>query len=122
MAVPKQQSLRILVVEDDFLVGLQLEQDLRAAGHRVLGPYGTLASATEAARREAFDLAILDVNLRGLTVFPLADELLARDLPVILLTGYQRADLPERFRGTTHLPKPYDPLALARELSRFGAS
>jgi CheY-like chemotaxis protein len=121
MAVPKHRSLRILVVEDDFLVGLQLEQDLRAAGHSVLGPYGTLASATEAARRQAFDLAILDVNLRGVTVFPLADELLARNLPMILLTGYQRADLPERFRSTTHLPKPYDPSALARELDRLQA-
>lgn len=120
MAVSRPKALRILVVEDDFLVGLQLEQDLDAEGHSVLGPFASLASATEAASREAFDLAILDVNLRGQPVYPLADELLARGLPVILLTGYQLSDLPERFRATPHVAKPYDPRRLAQAIARPG--
>jgi DNA-binding response OmpR family regulator len=114
-------ALRILLVEDDFLVGVQLEEDLKAAGHVTLGPFNTLAGALEAADSLAFDLAILDVNLKGEEVFPLADQLIARRLPLILLTGYQLADLPERFRGLAHLPKPYDPTALARALERLQA-
>jgi len=112
-------ALRILLVEDDFLVGLQLEEDLRAAGHIVLGPYRTLDSATDAARREVFALAILDVNLHGLPVFPLADEIAQRGLPVILLTGYQMADLPRRFQAVPHLTKPYAADRLAEEIARL---
>jgi len=109
-AIPRGRSgpWRILVVEDDFLVGLQLEEDLRAAGHAVLGPCGSLQQALEVSRGGLFDLAILDVNLRGHTVFPLAEELAERGLPLILLTGYQSADLPDRWRDRPHLTKPYD--------------
>jgi DNA-binding response OmpR family regulator len=119
MADPGPPAPRILLVEDDFLVGLQLKEDLTAAGYVTLGPFNSLASARDAARRLAFDLAVLDVNLKGELVFPLADELAARGLPLILLTGYQTADLPERFRGLAHLPKPYDPDILARAIERL---
>jgi DNA-binding response OmpR family regulator len=119
MTHPGSPDLRILLVEDDFLVGVQLEEDLNAAGHATLGPFNSLASAREAARSRAFDLAILDVNLRGEQVFPLADELIARGVPLILLTGYQPSDLPQRLRGLAHLPKPYDPAALARAIARL---
>lgn len=107
-----------MLVEDDFLVGVQLEEDLNATGHVTFGPFNSLASAREAAHSLAFDLAILDVNLRGEQVFPLADELIARGIPVILLTGYQPSDLPQRLRGLAHLSKPYDPAALARAIAR----
>jgi DNA-binding NarL/FixJ family response regulator len=70
-------GVRVLIVEDEFLVALQLEDDLKELGGEPVGPYGDLASATDAARREEFDVAVLDINLNGRLVYPLADELAA---------------------------------------------
>jgi DNA-binding NtrC family response regulator len=111
-------GLRVLVVEDEVLLALALEDDLVSAGCTVIGPFRTLASATEACRRERFDLATLDVNLGGELVYPLADELVARRMPFVLITGYGSADLPERFRTLPRLTKPYDPVVLIREIRR----
>jgi CheY-like chemotaxis protein len=69
-----------------------------------------------AARREPIDLAILDTNLNGQMVYPLADDLLALGIPVIFLTGYQKASLPVRFRVVPQVSKPYDPAALIKEI------
>jgi DNA-binding response OmpR family regulator len=57
--------MRVLIAEDEFLVGIQLEDDLRSAGCSVAGPFSTLEMATRAARHERFDVAILDINLNG---------------------------------------------------------
>ena len=108
--------MRILIAEDEFLVGIQLEEDLRAAGCSIIGPFSTLSKATQASRRERFDLAILDVNLNGDRVYPLADELSARRVPFIFLSGYISADLPERFKGSPQITKPHDPAALIRQI------
>jgi DNA-binding response OmpR family regulator len=117
---PAAGGLRVFVAEDEFLLALLLEEDLRAMGCTVLGPHASLTLATEASRREAFDLAILDVNLNGEMVFPLADELGGRGMPVVLLSGYGTGSLPERFRSTPRLSKPYDFAALQREVRRIG--
>jgi DNA-binding response OmpR family regulator len=69
-----------------------------------------------AARREPIDLAILDANLNGQIVYPLADDLLAQGVPVIFLTGYQKTSLPARFRVVPQISKPYDPAALIKEI------
>ena len=111
-------GLRVLIVEDEFLLAMSLEDDLVSAGCSPIGPFSNLASATEATRREEFDLAILDVNLNGEAIFPLADELLSRGKPFVLVTGYGAASLPERFRELPRLPKPYDLPNLIREIDR----
>jgi DNA-binding response OmpR family regulator len=108
--------MRVLIAEDEFLVGLQLEEDLRSAGCSIVGPFSTLETATLAARRERFDLALLDINLNGEPVYPLADELSARVVPFIFLSGYLSAALPERFRGTPQIAKPHDPATLIRAM------
>jgi DNA-binding response OmpR family regulator len=108
--------MRILVAEDEFLVGLQLEEDLRSAGCSIVGPFSTLEIATQASRRERFDLAILDINLNGDMAYPLADELSARGVPFIFLSGYISANLPERFRRSPRIAKPHDPAALIKEV------
>jgi DNA-binding response OmpR family regulator len=118
LAVSSMGRPRVFVVEDEVLLALSLEDDLREAGFSMLGPYTTLANALLASRHESFDLALLDVNLHGEAVFPLADELLVRNIPVVLLTGYGAADLPERFRALPRLQKPYEPTLLVRELRR----
>lgn len=109
-------AMRILIAEDEFLVGLQLEEDLRSAGCSIVGPFSTLEAATRASRREQFDLAVLDINLNGNRVYPLADELSARGIPVILLSGYLPTDLPVRFRKWPQLAKPHEPAALIKEI------
>jgi AmiR/NasT family two-component response regulator len=112
------KGLRILIVEDEFLLAMSLEDDLVAAGCSPIGPFANLTSATEATRREQFDLAILDVNLNGEVIYPLADELVSRGKPFVLLTGYGAASLPERFRNLPRLPKPYDSASLIKEIGR----
>lgn len=110
--------IRILAVEDEFLLSVVLAEDLRAAGYEVVGPFGALPDALKSAQHESFDFAVLDINIRGTMVYPLADELLRRGVPFIFLTGYGRADLPPRFSTTPRVPKPYEPRALLQEVER----
>ncbi|PDT53137.1 MULTISPECIES: response regulator [Sinorhizobium] len=102
------QPYRVFVVEDEFLVALQIEDDLITAGYLVVGPFTSLSTSIAASRAESFDVATLDLNLRGELVYPLVDELLERQVPVLLLTGYAPSDLPERFRALPRLSKPFD--------------
>jgi DNA-binding response OmpR family regulator len=112
--------MRVLLVEDEFFVAVLIEDDLRAAGHEIVGPYKDLALAIEAARREQFDVAILDVNLNGEIAYPLADELLARGVPFVFLSGY--VELPERFKAAPRIGKPHNPAALLAAIQKIGAA
>lgn len=106
----------ILLVEDEFLLAIQLEELLQTLGGTVRGPFGKLDDALEAAQRDDFDLAILDINLSGTMVYPLADYLRARGVPFVFLSGYSGSNLPERFRAVTRLNKPCDPATLIAAL------
>jgi PAS domain S-box-containing protein len=99
---------RVLVVEDEFLLALEVEEALHSVGFRVIGPFCDLAKATQAARCEAIDVAILDMNLNGQMVYPLAVELEARGVPFLFITGYDASNLPERFRTVPRVAKPFD--------------
>jgi DNA-binding response OmpR family regulator len=110
---------RVLLAEDETLVAILLEDDLRAAGYTIVGPFMTLAKAIQASRHEQFDLAVLDVNLNGEMIFPLAEELRARGIPFALLSGYGPTSLPEQFRTLPRISKPYDPDVLLREIQRI---
>jgi DNA-binding response OmpR family regulator len=110
---------RIFVVEDEFLIAQSLAEDLRGRGYDVAGPFGDLGTATDESRRQAFDAALLDVNVAGTMVFPLADELASRGIPFMFLSGYGPTVVPERFRATAKLPKPCDPAVVDRELRRL---
>src|ERR1051325_10372123 len=103
------QGKAILLVEDEFLLALQLEELVQSRGGIVRGAYRRLEDAMQAAQREDFDFAILDINLSGTMVYPLADHLLARGIPFLFLTGYSLSNLPERFHPVTRLGKPCDP-------------
>jgi CheY-like chemotaxis protein len=113
-----KRTLRILIVEDEFLLACALEEDLRLLGHTIVGPFSDLRRATEGARHQEFDLAVLDINLKGEMVYPLADELRARQIPILLLSGYGAAHLPERFRATPRVSKPHDRQRLMQEIER----
>jgi DNA-binding response OmpR family regulator len=112
-------GLRILVVEDDFLIAMDLKEAIERLGGTVIGPIGRLEVALEFARREAFDAAILDVKLDGDVTFPLAEELMTRGVPIALATGYDLASLPEKFQQLPHLRKPFQDTEVRRLAMMF---
>lgn len=100
---------RILIVEDEQIVALDLELTLRTWGGTVVGPATTVSRAVEMARSQSIDGAMVDINLCGAAAFPALDILLQRGVPVILATSYPRESLPAAYRNLPILPKPYDP-------------
>ena len=100
-------TCRVLVVEDESLVGMEIEDAIADLGHQVVGPIAELHEAMELAASEALCCAILDINIRGGHSYPVADILLERGVPVLLLSGYGALTVPERLRGETLLPKPF---------------
>ncbi len=111
---------RVLVVEDEALIAMQLKAALEAVGYSVIGPFGSLDAAWRAGDGEVFDAAVLDVNLNGVSVFPFAEHLVRERVPTVLLTGY---DLPELPPGAAHIPvlrKPLDVHVLDIILRRLG--
>jgi CheY-like chemotaxis protein len=107
---------RILVIEDEMLIGMLLEDMLVDLGYGVAGVVPKLNDALAAVQRESFDLAILDVHLHGENVFPVADVLMARGVPFVFATGYGERGLPEVYRGRPVLQKPFAKDDLARVL------
>ena len=87
----------VLVAEDEFLLALELELLLEGHGYRVLGPASTVAEALRMLEGATPDAALLDVNLRGEMVTPVAEALRARGVPFVLASAYDR---PERLAGT----------------------
>ncbi|HVF95358.1 MAG TPA: response regulator [Sphingomonas sp.] len=99
---------RILVVEDEYMLAEELAQELADAGAQVLGPVASIETAMALLDHEANPHgAILDVNLGGEPVFPLADTLIGRGIPVIFTTGYDPATLPIRFAHVRTCGKPF---------------
>ena len=100
------EGRRILVVEDEFLLALEVEAALASFGCFVAGPFAKLGKALVAARATRLDGAVLDINLNGEMVYPLAEFLDMAGVPFVFLTGYVPTDLPERFRRFRRLQKP----------------
>ena len=98
---------RVLVVEDESLVGMEIEGAIEDLGHEVVGPIAELHEALDVAASEALCCAILDINIRGGHSYPVADILKERGLPVLLMTGYDRQTLPDRLHGEALLAKPF---------------
>lgn len=102
------KGLNVLVVEDETLVLFNLEDTLTELGCIIVGPAMRLPQAEElAATAPEVDVAILDVNLGGAPVFPVADRLVARGVRIVFATGYGREGLPEPWREHPVLMKPY---------------
>jgi CheY-like chemotaxis protein len=112
---------RVLVVEDEFLIRMLLEDMLDELGYAVAGIAGRLDEAAEMAKSGAFDLAILDVNLDGEDVFPVADILAGRGVPFVFVTGYGGRGLPEPYCSRPTLQKPFQIDDLGKTLGAFFA-
>jgi DNA-binding response OmpR family regulator len=113
------QGLKVLVVEDDFLVAMLLEDMLESAGCVVSGPIPRLAEALDAARREACDAAVLDVNLAGERIYPVAEILARKNVPFVFVTGYGSAVLPSEYAERPRLCKPFKMAELLDTLSQL---
>ena len=107
----------ILLVEDEPLVALMIEQLIGTLGHAVAGPHVTLAQARDAVDGEDFTGAILDVNLAGELVFPIADILARRRVPFVFTTGYGPEHIPPRFSHIPCLSKPLEAHMLTQFLA-----
>ncbi len=109
----------ILVVEDELLIGLELEQSLTEAGCAVAGPADSIAQATQLIEEKALDAALLDVNLAGRSVDEVAGLLADRGVPFAFATGAATDNLPSVFADRPVLQKPFSPqdvLAVLRVL------
>lgn len=108
----------IFIVEDDCVTAMDLAEQLTAAGAEIIGPAGTIKNAFELLQHQPqVDIALLDIEVEGAFVFDIADELVKRAVPIVFTTGYERHEIPVRFRAASHCEKPVGVAAIARALS-----
>lgn len=112
------ESRRVLLVEDDFLVGLSIKAMLERLGFEVVGPVASLSNAVETINNESVDAAVLDINIVGGTSVPIAERLRALARPFFFVTGYQSPThlLPQELQGVRLLNKPVDERSIAAAL------
>jgi len=111
----------ILVVEDEFLIAMELEAILTAHGFVVIGPVATVDGALDLLKRQRPDAAVLDVNLRGTAVTPVAATLREMNVPFVIATAYRSSDLPadNALREAVIVGKPIKEAALLEILLRL---
>lgn len=119
-------ALRVLIAEDEFLIATDLAEAFESEGAQVLGPASSVKTAMALLETTpAVDCGVLDLNLGGELVYPLADALARRDVPFLFTTGYDDGAIPSRFDNVIRLPKPTDGAAAveqARQLLLRGKS
>ena len=104
---------RVLVVEDELMIRMLLQDMLTDLGYTLAGEAGRIDEALELAKEGQFDVAILDVNLNGQSISPVVEILIERGLPFVFATGYGQRGVPEPYRQTPTLQKPFEVEALA---------
>ncbi len=115
--MPDTGPLKVLVVEDESLVALDIETMLEEMGCTVVASVPRLVKALDLVSRLDFDLAVLDINLAGEVVYPLAFRLAERGIPFLFSTGYSTADLPPELRDRPILRKPVMLASLKRAVA-----
>jgi two-component SAPR family response regulator len=118
MTSPKTPACRVLVVEDEMLIAVVIEDALAEIGFEVVGPASKLETAWRLMEESQFDIAILDVSVRGQKIYPVAERLLALGVPFALASGYGDWALPEALRDRPKLMKPFTMDAL-QGLAKF---
>ena len=110
------ENIRVLVVEDESLVAMMLEDMLDMIGYRVVGVASTIEQAQQTIVDTAFDVVLLDVNLKGALSFGIAEKLRAMGVPFVLSTGYGRMGVPDAYRDAPVLAKPFREADLRRAM------
>ena len=101
------KGVRVLVVEDEYFVAILIEEILESAGCIVTGPIPRLPEALDAVDHEDYDVAVLDVNLAGERINPVADALSERNVPFLFVTGYGANALPSEYAQRPRVCKPF---------------
>lgn len=111
----------VFVLEDEALIAMEIEAMLRAAGYRVVGPATSIAEAMQICEALTDGCALLDVNLDGAAVTPVARLLAERGIPFALVTGYDADSVPEQFRDRIIIRKPFTDADLFTALNQLGS-
>src|SRR5687768_13250952 len=116
-------GMRLLLVEDYFPLAANLADVAVQSGADVIGPVATVADALQLIEQvPELDAAVLDVNLREETIYPVADALRARNVPFFFSTAHDRAQLPERFRDVPLCAKPFGVPSFRLALGRLASA
>jgi CheY-like chemotaxis protein len=119
MASSALRDRRILVVEDEYLIAVTLSDHLEGVGSIVVGPVPSVERAIKAIESDPqIDAAILDINLGGAMAYPIADALVARNIPFVFTSGYEDDVLRTRYPQVTNCHKPYLFPEMERALAR----
>jgi CheY-like chemotaxis protein len=106
MSVARQPG-SVLLVEDEAMIRMMVADMLEELGYKVAAEAGDINEATRLARTGSFDVAILDVNVNGKVISPVAELIQSRNIPFVFATGYGAHGLPDEFRGRPTLQKPF---------------
>lgn len=115
----KPGGTRVLVVEDEALIGMLTMTMIQELGYAALGPMTNLADANAVIDRHEFDVAVIDLNLNGLPAYPLADALCSKGVPFMFVTGYASDAVDGRFSHVPLIQKPIPRDQLAHTISRL---
>src|SRR6202042_2358575 len=114
MGAARTSGGSIFLVEDQVMIRMMVADMLEELGYSIAAESGEIGDALKLAQSVEFDLAILDVNVNGKVISPVAELISARNRPFIFATGYGSSGLPEEFRDRPALQKPFQLETLAR--------
>lgn len=103
----QQPNQRVLIVEDDPLIATMMEDIMEDMGLTVIGPAGKLEEALALAANAGIDIALIDIHIQGGEAYPVAEALAERGIPFAFSTGSDTESLPEKYRSTPTLLKPF---------------
>ncbi|CCE02396.1 response regulator [Bradyrhizobium sp. STM 3809] len=116
MTAPRPPRGSVFLVEDEVMIRMMVADMLEELGYTVAAEAGEIGEAMKLAESTYFDVAILDVNVNGKVISPVADLIKARSRPFIFATGYGSSGLPEEYRDRPALQKPFQLETLGRAL------
>jgi CheY-like chemotaxis protein len=118
MGAAQTSGKSVFLVEDEVMIRMMVADMLEELGYSIAAEAGDINEAVKLAQSVEFDLAILDVNVNGKVISPVADLLAARNRPFIFATGYGSSGLPAEYRDRPALQKPFQIETLARMIEQ----